>query len=87
MKIEKEYWYDKNCVFIGDIEETDESFDHAFGTQKVSGFNVKDFSVVVYIGSIDHDITKCVSESAPRLFEFYKQWFINQYLAEKGANV
>lgn len=65
-----ETWVDDNCLVIGEVEETDESFDHELGTEKRTGLSVKDISVIVYVSAIDHDITKALSD---KWIEYYKQ--------------
>lgn len=79
-----EYEYDDHTLFIGEIEEVDESFDHAFGVEKRTGYELKDFSIVVYISNMDHDVTSAIENNDPKLFELYKERFIEHYIEQLG---
>lgn len=76
-----EYYYDDHTLFLGEIVEEDESFDHAFGTEKRSSFKVEDFTIVVFIQEMEHDVTVSIEQNSPKLFELYKNKLLEEYEA------
>lgn len=79
MGFKVEYWLDDNCLLVGDIEEADESFDHAFGVQKQSGLEIKNFSIVVFFdGGFEYDITPVIRDRYPKEYERFKEKFLSQ---------
>lgn len=75
-----EYNYDERTVLFGDVIESNDSFDHEFGTERVVTYDVENFSIIVYINDIDHDVTRSFKEDAPKFYEQYKQDLINKYI-------
>lgn len=75
------YEYDENTLLIGEIIEQDESFDHAFGTEKRVSHEVENFSIIVYINNIDYDVTESIKENSPKCYEGFKEDFITKYLS------
>jgi len=67
-----EYNYDDRTLIIADIDEEDASFSHEFGLEKRSELVFKQFNIVTYIGNIDYDVTKAMSEEQ---IEYFKEWF------------
>lgn len=76
MAFEIEKWIAGNVLLVGWPRETDESFDHAFGTEKRRVVEIEDLHVILYVDGIDHDVTSSFSEQ--QLFSFSEQ------LLEKG---
>jgi hypothetical protein len=72
--------YDDHTMFVGTIDEVDKSFDHEFGKEKRVSYDVVDFHIVVWIGGIDHDVTSSIRDNHPKLYENYKQTFIEKYM-------
>ena len=70
-----EYYYDENTMLIGDVLETDESFTHELGTEAVTGLEIANFSVMVYIRGIDYDITKSLKAKE---LEFFKETLLEE---------
>jgi len=70
-----EYYYDENTMLIGDVLETDDTFTHELGTEVVTGLEIANFSVVVYIRGIDYDITKSLKAKE---LEFFKETLLEE---------
>lgn len=64
-----------NCLLCGLVETEDASFDHEFGVEKQVSINIVEFSVIVYIGGNDYDITSALSEGE---IEYFKDRFLEK---------
>lgn len=56
-------------VLSANVVETDESFDHEFGTKKQRGLELKDFKIMSYNDSLEHDVTSAYIGS--RIYDYY----------------
>lgn len=65
--------YDDHTQVYGTMVEIDDSFDHAFGTEKVTSYEIKDIHVIVFIGTFDYDVTRSLTESE---LDYFKTWLI-----------
>jgi len=68
---ELELQYDDHTVLIVTVAENDASFDHEFGTERASAMEVESVSIVTYIGDMDYDVTKSMSEKE---IEYFREW-------------
>lgn len=77
-----EFEYDIHTLFFGRIETVDESFSHEHGYEKRVSFEARDFRIIVWIGGMDHDVTSSIRESTPKLYNLYKEYFVESYMKQ-----
>lgn len=75
---------DGRTLLIGDIEEVDESFDHAFGFEKRAALEIRNFSVITYIEDFGYDITKALK---PKELEYFKERFFEHAKRDYEADL
>lgn len=58
----KKYWNeltlrkDNNCIVVGEVRVSDESFDHSFGTHSQIGLEFGSMDVFVYVSGLPYKI-------------------------------
>ncbi len=82
-----EYWYDKNCLLVGDVESRDNSFDHEFGRQMARGNELRALSVIVYVGGFDYDVTEFFKDKHPDTFQLMEERFLEHMNEKYGDSV
>lgn len=77
---EVELEYDDRTLLIATVLDYEDAMlyeCHGFkGVHRTRCIELEDFSVVVYIGNIDYDLTKGFNEKE---LEYFKEWFREEY--------
>jgi len=60
---------DEHAFITAEVEETDESFSHEHGIEKRTDYEIKSWSLMVYIDSMDYDLTKGLNDKERDYFE------------------
>ena len=84
--------YDDKTIIVAKYVIEDCSFAHEFGTEIQEQLVVEEINVVTYIGNIDYDITKALSDKQLDYFIEWAQekltkmeeviWFIKEWFQE-----
>lgn len=69
---------DGKTYLQGDIEESDASFDHEFGTQRIIRHDVVEFRIFYEHRGKFKDLTSWVLKHSPKLYEELEESFINK---------
>lgn len=73
--------YDANTLLSGDVETYIDSFDHAFGRQRIKECVLNDFEIRIWIGNYDVEISGLLRTSTPALYSRLKDHFMEAYFS------
>lgn len=74
--------YDGHTLLSGDVRVVHDSFDHAFGREKLQSVEVENFEVRVWIGDNDLDLSGFLRAASPNLYGRLKTHFLEAYLSK-----
>ena len=73
---------ERDLILEGDIKKIDASFDHEFGTQKETDYEISDFRILLVDGVMEVDITESVKKQEPILYQSYKDLLLETAMFE-----
>lgn len=75
--INVEFYIEPNILLAGNVYLVDDSFDHAFGTQKEYRLEVDDMQVFVFVGGYDDNLTEFYRSEKPKRYAVFKEHFLD----------
>lgn len=80
MRIEHEI--DPHTIMYATVEEIDESFDHASGTERLLVFEITDCAIITYIANVGFDITEFLECNHKKFFNCLKDEVLAKFNRE-----
>ena len=74
--IEIEYDYNDQTLIRATIKPVDDSYDHAFGTERVTDYEVTEINVLAYVMGFDCDVTNSLNKHQ---IEYCKEWVLEKF--------
>lgn len=78
-----EHQLDPLSYLICDVENIDDSFDHALGTERILSARVKCCYLITYIGDMQFDVTSYFEEKHPKMLDLFKESALRRYLDQQ----
>lgn len=83
------YWLNNTTVIVLEIKEEDESFDHAFGTEKRIGYSVESMKVLILLKpdqdcdeTLELDIAEVLLRKYPERYKSLKERAFEKFLRD-----
>lgn len=84
MSTEFELKFDENTILVGDIDYTPDHIDYEchgrVGTHHLREYHLTNFSIIVYIGGMDFDVTPYIKETNLESYNYFKNYLLDKYI-------
>lgn len=74
-----EYEIDDHTLMLCDIDQVDDSFDHAHCTEHRLSFEIRSATIVTYIANTGFDVTEFLECQHPKFFELLKEEALEKF--------